>query len=236
MKIDEDLEWFLLAGDPIFLENAGNVYPLKLKEIKDMRFSIYNSIIYVLFNKQNLSKENIFDDIVKNCIDNKQYEDLVLFALESFFKLKVEFSLGVFLIKHDCGIGVLDSSNYMKFLDIVKMNCCLKFDADTYAPANERAREMIERIKKNKQKKEGIVKNDRSLIKMIAGVANKSKHYNHFNVWDLTLYQFYDVCNKENILDNIHYTLLGYYSGNIRKEDVDFKSLDWTNKPNPLTE
>lgn len=235
MKITEDLEWTLLRGSPIFVSSAGNVYPFKLGEIEQVGYSIYNSIIYVLFNGNKSPKDKVFEDVFDNCIKDVQYAQLAMFSLEKLFKAKIKFECGFFSIIHENENGVLSKENYNEFLDAVTLQFCIKFDEQSYNPANEKAREMIERLNKGKAKKPSV-KNDGTLIRLISGLANKSLQYNYFNIWDLTIYQLHDACNKIGILDDIYYTLLGYYTGNIRKEDIDFKKLDWTNKPNPLTE
>ena len=229
--IEEELSLKLLAGDSINIDGIGNIYPLKLKEIKDMGEQIYNYFLSVLTIKPDETPNNIslFDFILQNCIyGDEQYRYLVLHALACFLKDKITLREFGFIVG-DSEDKFINKDNYNEIYKIILLQNCLKNQIDEYNPANERAKELIERLKKSKANKT-IQKNNANLASVISGVVWKSKNIDIFNVWDLTVYQLYDALYRLNILDEFDNMMFAYYTGNIRKEDIDFKNLSWVKK------
>lgn len=231
MNIDETLSLHLLAGDFIKIENVGNIYPLTLKEIKAMDMMTYNYFLSVLcFELDNRKNdETMFDNILRNCSMDENYSYLVLNALSSFFKEKITLEKGKFYIGEIQENRCIDNSNYEKIRYILQLQNCLQNTIEDYNPANEEARKMIERIKKGKANKP-TPKNNSNLASIVSGVVWKSKNVDIFNVWNLTIYQLYDALYRINLLDDFDNVMFAYYTGNIRKEDIDFKNLSWVKK------
>jgi hypothetical protein len=228
VELDETLSLKLLAGEPINIPNAGNIYPLTLKEIKEITLVNYNYLLVVLCYKPDVN-QSIFNNIITNCKLDFDYQNLVLHALSCFFKDSISILNNKFYIGEIFQNRYLDDSNYNEFYDILKLQNCLLETKEEYNPANEKARELIEKIKKNKVKKPPK-KNNINMASIISGIVWKSKTINIFNVWDLTIYQLYDGLNRMDILDNFYNVMHGYFSGTIKKEDIDFKNLSWIKK------
>lgn len=228
MELDETLSLKLLAGDPIDIPNAGRVYPLTLKEIKEITLVNYNYLLVVLCYKSDMN-QSIFNNIITNCKLDFDYQNLVLNALSCFFKDSVSILNNKFYIGEVFQNRYLDNSNYDEFYNILKLQNCMQNTKEEYNPANEKARELIERIKKSKAKNPPK-KNNIDMASIISGIVWKSKTINIFNVWDLTIYQLYDALNRMDILDNFDNVMHGYFAGTIKKEDINFKNLSWIKK------
>lgn len=100
-------------------------------------------------------------------------------------------------------------------------------------PADEKTRQLMETMKKNREKVEAKKKaqqqadnNDNiDIADIISAVSSKSNSINKLNVWDLTLYQLYDEYSRLELIDNYDFSVRAMMAG---AEKVDLKH--WSSK------
>lgn len=241
-----DIKLKLLAGLPINVDGVGKLYPLTLRDIAEIGEKTYNSYLNVLCfdiedldisdEIKNIEGITTFDIIMSNCIQNKEFKSTVIDSLSLFFREDVNFSLekineSDFYLLHIGDLKdqrIIHRENFESIKDILKQqNNISKAKEEEYNPANETARKLIEKIKKNKQNAPKP-KNNIDLHSIISGVAWKS-HIGINNVWDLVICQLYDAYYRLDIVDNYEKTLYGVYAGTIDAKKTDFKKINWSN-------
>lgn len=101
-------------------------------------------------------------------------------------------------------------------LTILKIYCISlpKEEKEEFNPANEQARKLMERIRKNRAKAPKQ-KSNVDLTSIISAVAWKSNSLTIESVWKLTLYQLYDAFYRLEIIDNYDKKLSAIYAGTI---------------------
>lgn len=241
-----DIKLKLLAGLPIEVEGVGEVYPLTLKEIAEIGDQTYTEYLgCICFDLEDLEgfeevKEiegiSTLDIIISNCIQSEAFKNKVINSLSLFFREDVflfeeKINGNEFCLFH---IGNLEDQrfihrdNFEIIKDILKQqNNMVKNKEEEYNPANETARRLIEKIKKNRQNT-SKPKQNIDLHSIISGVAWKS-HIGINDVWDLTIYQLYDAFYRLDIVDNYDKTLYGVYAGTVDAKKTDFKKINWSN-------
>lgn len=140
-------------------------------------------------------------------------------------------------------IIVIDKGNIDKFITINGQNLdelfqllryayCLKFEKpeEEIKPANEKARQMLARIKKEDIEHPKPKKSSIDLMSVISGVAHKSNSLNIINIWQLSLYQLWDSYYRLVIIDDNNNTITGIYAGTVDKEKIDLKEISWIKK------
>lgn len=122
---------------------------------------------------------------------------------------------------------LINSNNWDKLCKIIKMqNCISKQEEEKYNPANEKAREIIEKIKRYKNempKKKELI----TFPSMISGLAWKSNNVNIFDVYNLTIYQLYDGLKRLNLIDDYQFTLSGIYAGTVDSKKINLNNINW---------
>jgi RNA binding exosome subunit len=212
----------LLKGNPIKIDNVGTLYPVKMSDIVDITIEKYNLYLNILcVESEDIKKNyNILEDISTfqficlYCIQSDEYKNIVIDALKFFFKDDVSFEFEEEVCKFYLGdiqesrsIG-LENFEEIKYI-IKKLNCLVSEneEKEKYNPVNERAREILEKFKKDKETRERINKKESAengdslnlfdLVSILAGYGNG---INVFNVWDLTFFQFNNQFNRMKIL------------------------------------
>lgn len=148
--------------------------------------------------------------------------------LKTFAPAINENSKEVVLIQKDTGVKIdravhsMISTCLRKILDLPK---------DDKAPGNEEARKyMIDRARKKqkrrmrKSKSQGVSQ----LENYIVALVNSSEFpYDYMSVRDLSIYQFY--ASLKQIVHKVHYdkTMIGFYAGTIKLEDLPKDSRTW---------
>lgn len=247
-----DIEMKLLNGSPIFINNIGNIFPLKLKEISDIGLTTYNQFVNLLCIESNMLKDDIeelssFQCLLNFCNQSKEMLQLIGQSINIFVKKDVYIDTNinrifigenlVELLKENKmdEIGILSEENYEDFKFIIKLqNGLISNNEDEFNPKDEKARQIIEKMKKCRQKVSEQKMNDShnqniNLVDLISILASNSDSLNIINVWDLTYYQFNDQFARMKILDdyniNIRYLLAG-----AKSEDVNLKHWLCKNK------
>lgn len=222
IESEVDLKMNLLYGGSMTSERL-NVKPLTIRRIMEMGFSNYNRYLSILtLDKKSVTKDDpIYDGmslgeiIIKSgnsFLINSFSEAMCAFLGEKVEDVLVHETLGFVFggmdtnrNPEDC--NVVNANNFLDFIQIIKYQNCLTDPSQKYIdktpmnPADEKARRILEKIKKGKEmveqakasastKKDGSSNTD--FADVISAVSTKSNNYNRNNIWDATIYQLYD--------------------------------------------
>jgi hypothetical protein len=226
----------LISGMPICIDNIP-VPPLKVKDIAEYgEINYYLALRTICFYldeilnideiKQQYKDICEFDLICSMCTNSEQL-DIVNKSFSFLLKTQIVF------VKEYCVFAsdeyIIDKNKFQKIIPIVRLlNNYTKTEKESYNPANQRAKELLEQIKKNRQNSpqpKAIV----DLSSIISGVAWKSGVGFDY-VLNLTIYQLYDAYKRLELVDNINHTLTGVYAGTIDQKKIDMKTLMWVKK------
>lgn len=212
-----NLELKLLRGCPIEIQNVGKIHPVTIDDILDITLEKYNQHLNVLcIEPEDIKKFlNITDEVQTyeflyiNCLQSKEYRDIVFEALTFFFREEVRFSeLYGFYLGEIEEKRVINNENFEEVKYVIKKLNCIASKEDEeekYNPANERARKILEKLKKDKATRERIKQKENeenmlSLFDLISILAAYGNNLNIFNIWDLTFFQFNNQFNRMKIL------------------------------------
>jgi hypothetical protein len=212
-----DLKLNMLSGDSLYADNI-EVKQISLRQIRDIGYTTYSKLLSLitldkkklLGDESNETTDSLFDIVIKSgeeSIINSFADSLCLFLGESKEDLYVSAEHGfVFgLDKADDNIKlvkIINNGNFPDIVQILKYQNCLVVSSEKYVkynPADEKARKIVERMKKNKEALEKARQsasnegaNNIDFFDIISSVSTKSNTYNKQNIWDLTIYQLYD--------------------------------------------
>lgn len=227
MKSIDELK--LLSGEPIFIETVGYINQPTLKKIKDIGLSRYYKFILLITNLPESIKDynELFEIICKyHDIRNEFINACSFFIVEkpNYYSDYESFAIGLdgYYISKD---------NYLDFVNVIKKINGLKItenENETYA--DDKAKQIAERMKQGREKREKISKDEGiTLDNIISSVASKHPSYNLFNIWDLTVYQLYDQYKRLNMIDQYHVHTSAMVQG---AEIKDLKHWSSSNKEN----
>ena len=132
-------------------------------------------------------------------------------------------------IEYENSRVIIDAKNIDEILNkIFKIYCITppKEEKEEFNPANEQARKLMERIRKNRAKAPKP-KSNVDLTSIISAVAWKSNSLTIETVWKLTLYQLYDAFYRLDIIDNYDKTLTAIYAGTIEVKTAKLDKQLW---------
>lgn len=245
---DDDLIGRLIMPNPIIYFDDIPIEPLTLDEIlnsKDIGYDKYNELLSILqINKTVLRNIPEEDKANISTLDILLYDDRLLSNLMEFLivflkndNLKFSKVMGriSILTKDEYGedvVAYLTKDNYDDFVEVMKKIYCVKFEAkEELKPANAKALEMLERMKKNAEEMPKVKKQAKfSLLSLISAIANRHPSLNYTNIYKLNVYQLWDAyyyLSQSNHFDNI---MMGMYTGNVSGKDVDFEEISWIKK------
>jgi hypothetical protein len=206
-----------LIGDiPIYAEGIGHIKIPTLHEIWVTRYKTYEGMLRCLVYKlgdylkdNNLqykydeSKITFYDVIIQDSYLLKFYN--LIFSFFIVENVLFDECNKVFIIweEHDnkkIAIGQINKDNFDEIIDILlKVNYIKSVDENYEKPKykNNFAKKLVERMEKaNVKKSQG---NSTSFGKMISKYCADNKNgINILNVWDMTIYQFYDQFMQHN--------------------------------------
>lgn len=168
-----------------------------------------------LLDKQLIISYAIFLNKFVRC-DNIQYHDE-----DNSFDL---------IFNEDNHVITLSEQELYKIIDEFRYIYCLssknKYFSDA-KPITEEGQKMLEMFRIAKEKVESSKNGNVTIDSIILGVCSKiGSPYNLFNIWGLTIWQLFEVHSKLHKNDNIYFTNIGIYTGNIDVEKAKFKSSD----------
>lgn len=215
----------LLSGLPIDM-GFYKLYPPKLIEVADIGEDVYKSYLASLvFNKEDVKFENIsekdlesistFDIIMVNCNSNKDYRCQIESALRFFIKEEVHFSsngnVGLFYMGEILDERFITRDNFEDLKAALRQICCIEAVEDEYdlniedEEEKKRIIEIKKRQKKAKQRElaeNGMSSDDLELSDLISALCGASFNLSITDVWDLTMYQFYDQFKRVKLVDD----------------------------------
>jgi len=92
--------------------------------------------------------------------------------------------------------------------------------------ANEQARKLYERIKRNKIKAEKYKKKAPEFVDYISSIRWKLKMPKS-ELLNLTIYELYEGLNRTQLNDRVEHLFTGIYSGSISAKSIDEEELQW---------
>lgn len=218
----------LLAGSPVTIKGI-SVYPPKLQEIRDVGYSKYQDHVSILLSSPE-------DFLQLEQLDELGAARDPLIFITSVEPLRDAFtaSLSFFLhgkVVYDEDVGYTLNGDTISFEQIREIRpailtmCCVT-DSQSAPPTkfkNEKARKIYETIQKRKMEQAKAKKKgnpDMELHNLLSAFCAFSPTYNLINVWDLTVYQFYDQYSRLN--NKIQLDIIGLRWAAWGKEDFDF--------------
>ena len=99
---------------------------------------------------------------------------------------------------------MIDGENFSGLCDIILQRCGVErkdYDVDASKIKNKRAMEILNKIHRGRQAASGKSSHnkDMELPNLVTAVAVQSNSINFTNIWDLTIYQFYEQFKKEQV-------------------------------------
>jgi len=214
--IDLDLSLKLLSGMPIKIDNLCTLFPTTLKKIAETGVTIYNQYLSILcletedIKKLYDIKEDIspFDFITTYSYHNNEYEKIVIEAFEFFIKEPVRFNRqGFFYLGELDSQKYIDQNNYELFRKVIRKQNCLDYlEEEKALVADEKTREILEKMKKAEEMVRKIKNGNQdgeslSLFDLVSILAGHGNNLNLSNIWDLTMFQFNDAFNRMKMLE-----------------------------------
>jgi hypothetical protein len=240
-------EMRLQRGKPIDI-GICKVYPLTLDEIDELSEEVYYHYLSILlFDKDTSLSDNISPKDIEQISKMTNYEILCIQSLQDealatslitafmiFLKENVIFNNGLFYLGKLDERRFITSSDFEKIQIILrKQNYLQEAKKKEFKPANDKAAEIMEKMRKAKEKIQQQQKDNQiGLSDIVSIVSTYSNDVNVLNVWNLTVYQLY-MCYLRLILwDDYHnnFILLPHVD---KKDSLNLKH--WTTKLNNLT-
>jgi hypothetical protein len=219
-KYDLDTRLKLLAGLPLELEKDFFVYPLKLKEIIELGYNKYIDYLrnltldmeLLIKEYPELEKVSHFELLFNQIIFDKtdKYEKLITDSISCFTKTSVIVDLNNFYFV--CDGHILNSDNFKKFSNLLILQNCLTKEEDNFNPANERAKEIREKILQRK-KKYGTHNKDIDFDDLVSSLSAEMNSINILNVWDLTMYQFENQFKRKRMIEEYEIWIKQMFAG-----------------------
>lgn len=234
---EKDIHLKLLINTPIHIEGMGVFKLPRLRDLITMGEDRYNSYLSsLLFSKDALQVEsNEFNDysdfevLSKIIFYDETFGGHFLSTLEFFFGEKIDINdKGELYFGNINEENIFTEEKWKIAKKLVKIANFMK-DAEKeegYNAGNDKARELIEKIKKKKQVLSEVKKEESiNLHSIISAVACRSVGFDR--VGDLTIYQLYDTFYRLGLIDNYHFTFTGVYTGNISGKDINLSEINW---------
>ncbi|MBL4950986.1 hypothetical protein JK635_01870 [Neobacillus sp. YIM B02564] len=230
---DDDIHLKFLLGLPVHIEGIGNFYAPSLTDIVDMTEEIYNMSISSLFFDKNqlensqieLNKYSNFYILVSKLIADPMYRMLFFNGLSLHLDTKPQFhSEGIVYFGKLSEDSVLTEEKFEYIKKLVRIANNLA-EPEKYDAANEKAKKLIEKIKKNR--KNVKVPQKMNLHSIISSIGWRSQNFRFIR--DLNIYQLYDGVGRLNAIDNYNYTMFGIYNGKIDGSKIKLPDINWAN-------
>lgn len=209
----------LQKGNPIDI-GICKVYPLTVGEITDVGDSQYNQYLSSLLidksslNMDDASKEvtevfdklTTFEIIILHIYHDESMQKVFTDSLSFFLRENVEYHPnGFFYLGEVEDNRIISKDNFELIKEIIKKQNYLQDDENEHKPANDKAAELIAKIKKIKDKlKKQNTDEGLKLSDIVSIVANYSNDINILTVWNLTIYQLYESYLRLIMWDNYH--------------------------------
>ena len=220
------LDYFdLISRKPIEIENVGSIRCPLLSDIDDIKYYTYCSYIQAL----KITPDDFFDNLeekygikvpVDQIMEITKF-DLILSdgsllqeivnAFNFFFVEEVYFDpeqmVFVICTMNDCEeeniVGYISRDNYLQRINIEvdenEVDDLSKVKSKLGRKIFEKIREGRKKMKKAKE--QAVGEKHQSMANIISSVAAFCPNMNYVQIWDLTVYELYDLFSRLNIID-----------------------------------
>lgn len=214
----------LISPYPLYLKNIGHIKSPTLKEIwnPNITYSIYNMYLSTLLYTPQLYFENMQLENTKLyqslCSDNMDMFDIIKIditlqnmycsAFNFFFEEEVvwnnDISAFCTYIKEDeeiIPVGSIHKDIFAELCDVILQRCAISQEDinEKTTVRSKKAQETLKALLKGRKKMRRSKTRNKAmeLPNLISSLSAKSKSMNYTNIWDLTVYQFYDQFKRE---------------------------------------
>jgi hypothetical protein len=229
----------LLSGEPIKVNNVGEIKPLTLRQISKIGYETYLEHLNIFaISKKDLIKEEHLDEV------EIPFFNLLLAFADNEFKLFLEDAFSTFLgtsvrvVQENLMIiadnpkdkMAITSDNFDDLRQVIHWQNGIGGESsdDNIKFKNDRAKRTLEKLRKAQaevQKQKKKENDDLDFADIISAIASKSFSLNKLNVWDLTVYQMYDEFRRLDLIDSYEVGTRAMIAG---AKNVQLKH--WTNK------
>lgn len=216
------------------------IYKPTLRQISENQDMYKKYLSMLVFDKSDISKENFknirdedyekiktFDIILVTCESIDSYKDDIVNAIEYFTKEKVHVVCdnyrGFFYFGEISDNRILSRENFDDFKMALREICCVKnSDDDIVSDLNIEDKAELERIKKIRERLKKAKMNDiennsdgekLELADLISAFCSISNNLNILDVWDMTIYQFYNQFERTRLIDEYRTQIQSIFAG-----------------------
>ena len=212
------------------------IKPLTMGEIEELTESKYFQYISILtIGKESfqITDDNIplFDLVFAICTREEDFRYLFLNSMSCFIREEIKMyanSIGFFFYSENEEVcSFITKDNYDDIIEVIKyQNCLIKKSENDENPANEKAREILEKQKKARAllaKAKGSGDGESlTLADLVSILASNGNGITPFNVWDMNFYWFNNQFNRMKMLDEYDINIRSLLAG-AKSEDIDLK-------------
>ena len=217
------------------------IKPLNIGEIEELTESKYFQYISILtINKNSFKVEDeeiaLFDLVFAVCTREEEFRNLFISSMSCFLREEIKMyanNSGFFFYTENKEIcSFITKDNYNDIIEVIKLqNCLTKKIEDEENPANEKARQILERQKRarallTKAKKQGDGE-PLTLADLVSILSSNGNGVTPFNVWDLNFYMFNNQFNRMKMLEEYDINIRSLLAG-AKSEDIQLKH--WMSK------
>lgn len=204
----------LLAGLPFEIHNVGELKPITLKQIANIGEKQYQQYLNILcfdiddleFEKEVPKDITTYDILISNCVYSVEFKNKVISALSFFFDEEVQFidKHYIFYLGKFQEERFIYRDNFNEIKEVLAIQNSIHKRKSDYNPANSKAQEIAERLKKAKEKINKLkAKNEEELS--LSDLISAFAFYNHSvditKVWNFTIYQFNDQFKRMQLVE-----------------------------------
>lgn len=246
----------LLSRSPVRL-SIGRLRKPRLKDIAKLgfdKFGYYESLLKmspellystILGEHGEAYWESLSDDVrdsmtmYRVILTNKQMQESYTEMFDFFFKEKVVFQNGIFLllrkgtdvdnIEQGSVVGMITEKTFQQVVELIQQVCCIyekpKPTIEEMSFKNDIAKKMFARMQKSQEKLDRMKARQSSknfsIPNIISKVSNMHKSINPVNVWDLTIFELIDAfnCLQTNEVYDIDKTRVSVWGDEKKKFD-----------------
>jgi hypothetical protein len=234
---DNDIRLKFLLGLPVHIDGIGNFYSPSLSKVVDSTEGLYNTTLSsFLFDKKNLEDQNSLNEFSNFQILMSVINQDDSFRELFFYGLSLHLDTTPYLFENgyvyfdeysEDSILTEEKFEYIKRLVKIANNIPEKKEEDEYKAGNEKARKLLEKIKKQRQETPIVKKQKINLHSIISSVGWKAQSFDF--VSKLNVYQLYDGFYRLGNIDNYENIMTGIYTGNIDGSKIKLADINWAN-------
>lgn len=233
--MDLDMKLKLLSGLPMEITNAGIAHPILLSDIAKMGYTKYSQMMYVatLDAKDVLREEDLdkFKDVTTFdlifALGSEDIKNVFYDLMKLIFRVDEIYFSTTYGVLFLCGLNdikqkmnenrFISRENYDQIREYVEGTNCIERKKLDFVPADEKARELAEKFRKNKEKIAKIKsrnsgESESDFSDVISSVSVKS-NISLTDIWKLTVFQLYNEYKRINAVDNYELAIQSILAG-----------------------